>query len=76
MAGAEEVNLGCKFEKMNKMNIVDESASVILFDGLDKKVDIGIKCELIDDGIMKKKSVFEALPNGTDSNKKQTSTPV
>lgn len=76
MTGAEEVNLGCEFEQMNKMNIMDESASVILFDGLDNEVDMGIKCELIDDEIMKRKSVFEALPDGTDSDKKQPLTPV
>ena len=37
---------------------------------------MGIKFELIDDEIMKKESVFEAQPDGTDSDKKLTSTPV
>ncbi|GKD18496.1 FHA domain-containing protein PS1 [Tanacetum coccineum] len=76
MAGAEEVNLGCEFEQMNKMNIMDESASVILFDGLDNEVDMGIKFELIDDEIMKNQSVFEAIPDETDLDQEQTLTPV
>ena len=55
---AEEVNLGCEFEQMNKMHITDDTTSVTHFDGLDKNEEnMGIIFGLIDDEIMKKESV-------------------
>ena len=77
MLGAEEVNLGCEFEHMNKMYITDDTTSVTHFDGLDNNEgNMGIKFELIDDEIMQKESLFETQPDGSDSDKKLTSTPV
>nr|GEX57804.1 hypothetical protein [Tanacetum cinerariifolium]GEZ01608.1 hypothetical protein [Tanacetum cinerariifolium] len=51
--GGKEVNVGCVFEQRNQIKTTDESASVILFDGLDKEADISNEFGLLSHSAMK-----------------------
>ncbi|GJU22191.1 FHA domain-containing protein PS1 [Tanacetum coccineum] len=51
--GGKEVNVGCVFEQMNQIKTTDESASVILFDGLDNEADISSEFGLLSHSAMK-----------------------
>ncbi|KAK1433582.1 hypothetical protein QVD17_10494 [Tagetes erecta] len=64
-------DMGCEFEQMNHIKLMDESDSMILSD----VVDMGVKFASLDHKITDKESVFELLPDVTDTDEEKTSTP-
>ncbi|XP_076887577.1 uncharacterized protein LOC143537764 [Bidens hawaiensis] len=63
--------VGCEFEQVNQMRMLEESATMVLSDGVDMSVNI----ESVDHETMKKESVFVLLPDVAKMDEDKTFTP-
>ncbi|XP_076931684.1 FHA domain-containing protein PS1-like [Bidens hawaiensis] len=64
-------DVGCEIEQVNQMRMMEESATMVLSDGVDMSVNI----ESVDHETMKKESVFELLPDVAEMDEDKTFTP-
>ncbi|XP_076895311.1 uncharacterized protein LOC143547891 [Bidens hawaiensis] len=63
-------DVGCEFEQVNQMRMMEESATMVLSDGVDMSVSI----ESVDHETMKKESVFVLLPDVAEMDADKTFT--